>query len=348
VTRTLALRLGARPEAAWLAWAAALGPPLLFYAFHVYTEGASALALFGALTLLASGSGAWPGAAAAAGLALGTLPWLHVKMIAAAAAGATVAASRLRRSRLLAFAVAAAMMAAAYLAYLQHVFGRPTPLAIYHGSPAQMSGSPLAAAVGLLLDRSFGLLPHAPVFVLGLAGLVPLARRWREAWPLLLAGAAVLAPPLPWHMWWGGQSPPARFLVPLVPVWAVAAALRVSESPRGLARWRWPLVAIGFGLGLYAIARPGDLLLVNRGDRPTRLWAALSGDGSIERYLPSLVGGAAAEWHVAGAWTGLLAALLVLDRLALRRDTVDRLFGSLGPPLGALLVLSVVVDRLAR
>jgi hypothetical protein len=345
LARVLALRAGATPEASWLAWAAALGPPVFFYAFHVYTEAASALALFGGLALM--GTGGWA-AAGAAGLALGLLPWLHVKMIAAAGAGGAVALARLRGRALLAFAVTSALMAAAYLAYLHHVFGRPTPLAIYHGAPAQMSGSPWSALAGLFLDRSFGLLWHAPVFLLGLAGLVPLARRWRDTWPLMLAAAAAIAPVLPWRMWWGGQSPPGRFLVPLVPLLAVAAALRVAHSPRGLARWRWPLAAIGLGLALFAAARPGELLLLNRGDRPTRLWAALSGHGSIEPYLPSIVNGGAAEWQVAAVWLAVLSGLLALDRLALRHDVADRAFRSLGLPLAVLLAVSLAVDRLIR
>jgi hypothetical protein len=346
ITRVLALRLGATPAAAWLAFSALLGPPLLFYAFHVYTEATSALALYGAVALL--GAGASGPAAAAAGLAAGTLPWLHVKMIAAAAAVAGVAAWRLRGRALAAFAAGAGVMALGYVAYLQHVFGRPTPLAIYGGAPSQMSGAPLAAVFGLLFDRSFGLLPYAPVFLLGLAGLVPLCRRWRETWPLLLVAAAVIAPVLPWRMWWGGQSPPGRFLVPLVPVLAVALALRVTESPRGLARWGWPLASIGLALALFATGRPGDLLLVNRGDRPTRLWAALSGDAPVERYLPSLVSASPGEWRVAVLWLAAIVSLLVVDRLAIRRNRVDRLFEGLGLPLAVWLGLSLLVDYWAR
>jgi hypothetical protein len=330
VVRTLALRLDVTAAGAWLAWAAMLGPPVFFYAFHVYTEVLSALALY-------------------AGLALaGALPWLHVKMIAGAAVDGLQAAARLRGRPLGAFAVAAGLMAVGYVAYLEHVFGRPTPLAIYGGAPSQMSGSAPSALFGLLLDRSFGLLPHAPVFLLGLAGLRPMCRRWRETWPLLLAALAVVAPVLPWRMWWGGQSPAARFLVPLVPVLAVAAALRVTESPRGLSRWAWPLASIGLALALFATVRPGDLLLLNRGDRPTRLWAALSGEVAVERYLPSLVSGAPDEWRVAVLYAAAIGGLLVLDRLALRREAVDRLFRSLGLPLAGLAALSVLIDRWAR
>jgi len=343
---SLALRLGVPPPAAWLAWTATLGPPVFFYSFHVYTEVVSALALYGGIGLLTGGPSAV--GAAAAGLLAGALPWLHVKMIAASVVPGLVALRRLRGRALAAFAGAAGLLAIGYVAYLEHVFGRPTPLAIYGGAPAQMSGSPAAALAGLFLDRSFGLFPHAPVFLVGLAGLAQLWRRRRDTWPLLLAAAVVLAPVLPWRMWWGGQSPPARFVVPLVPVLAIAAALRLAESERGLARWAWPLASLGLVLAVFATARPGALLLLNRGDRPTRLWAALSGDLPVERYLPSLVRGTPEEWRVAAIWMVALLFLVALDRLALRRDPLDRLFRGLGLPLCVLLAASALVDYWAR
>jgi hypothetical protein len=343
---SLALRLGVTPLAAWLAWTAALGPPVFFYSFHVYTEVVSALALYGALFLLTGTPSAI--SAAVAGLLAGALPWLHVKMIAASVVPGLVALGRLRGRALAVFAGAAGLMAIGYLAYLEHVFGRPTPLALYGGAPAQMSGSPAVALAGLFLDRSFGLLPHAPVFLVGLAGLAALCRRRRDTWPLLLAATAVLAPVLPWRMWWGGQSPPGRFVVALVPVLAIAAALRLTESERGLSRWAWPLASLGLGLALFATARPGALLLLNRGDRPTRLWAALSSDVPVERYLPSLVSGTPEEWRVAAIWIGTVIFLLALDRLALRRDRIDRLFRSPGLPALILLAASLLVDYWAR
>ena len=79
-------------------------------------------------------------------------------------------------------------------------------------------------------------------------------------------GLAVLAPVFTWRMWWGGQCPPARFLVPLVPLLSVALGTRAALPARGLLRWRWPLVGIGTALALFMAARPGELMLLNRGD----------------------------------------------------------------------------------
>jgi hypothetical protein len=239
-------------------------------------------------------------------------------------------------------------MVAGLLAYDQSVFGRPWPLAVYGGLPRDASGSPVRAAAGLLLDRSFGLLPYAPVFLLAVSGIGGLWRRHRgEALPHVVTGLAVLAPVLVWRMWWGGQCPPARFLVPLVPLLATAVACSV-ERRRGLARWVWPLTGLGLALALFMSLQPGDLLLLNRGDRPTRVWAALAGEREVARYLPSIVSMDGADVRVAAVWLAAIVALLLLDGRAQRDESIDALFKGLAMPLLLLLVVTVTIDRWAR
>jgi hypothetical protein len=47
------------------------------------------------------------------------------------------------------------------------------------------------------------------------------------------------------------------------------------------------LLAVGWALAFFAAWRPEDRLLLNRGDRPTRLWEATL--PAIGHVLPSLV-----------------------------------------------------------
>jgi len=352
VARSLALRASGNLAASQLAWLATLGPPAAFYAFHIYTEMPSALALGGALLLLLARP---KDARAAVGAALlaSALPWLHVKLVPAAAALGVVALVRLKGRPRVWFVGTAGLVAVGYVAFFQAVYGHPTPLATYGGHlPTGMEGAPLRAMAGLLLDRSYGLLPHAPVFLLALSGLGLAARRpVRETWPFALVLATVLVPVVDWRMWWGGQCPPGRFLVPVVPILAVLVALRAARdagSPRGLLRWRGPLLAAGFALLVFMILDPGRLLLVNRGNRPTRLWAALSGEVPVERYIPSLTHADAAETRVAILWVAALGVLLALDVLSRSRERVNRLFGGLGLPLVVLLVVGLGVDLWAR
>lgn len=343
----MAWRLSADPVAALAAWAATVGPPVFSYSFHIYTEAPSAFCLVAGLNLLLGAPGTL--GAGLAALCASFLPWLHVKMIPAAAALGLVAVVRLRGRARFTFVAVAAAMAAGFMGYYQHVFGHLTPLALYGGVPLDARSSPVSALPGLLLDRSFGLLPHAPIFLIAVLGLGSLAARGRhDAWPHLLAGLAVLGPVLMWRMWWGGQCPPGRFLAPLVPFLAAGLALRLAEPHRGVARWRVPLLAFGFGLAVYMAADPGRLLLLNRGNRPTRVWAALSGATPAGRYLPSLTLPDAAEWRVAALWMAALLALLVLDRLARKSDRIDGWFRGPVIPLVLLLAIGVGVDGWAR
>jgi hypothetical protein len=346
--RRLALHVAGDRAAALLAWAAAAGPPVLFYSFHVYTEVPSALALVIALRLLLSAPR--PALAAVAGLLASVLPWLHVKMIPAAAALAVVAVLHLGRRALLAFFAVALAMAAGYAAYGHAVFGTWSPLARYGGMPADATGgSPARAILGLLFDRSFGVLPYAPVFLVAFAALF--SRAWwkaADAASQVLVGLAVLVPVLFWRMWWGGQCPPGRFLVPVIPLLCAALAVRAAVPPRGLLRWRWTLLFLGTALGLFMAARPGELMLLNRGDRPTRVWEALSADVSVGRYLPSLVQPDAVEMRVALVWAGAVAILIALDHLARRHDRVDGWFRALGLPVLLVAAVGALVDFWAR
>jgi hypothetical protein len=352
LARALALRATGDEAASKLAWIATLGPPAAFYAFHVYTEMPSAFAVTGGLLLLIGFPRSLPAAVAAAALA-STLPWLHVKLIPAAVALGVIGLVRLRGRGRLAFVAVAVLAAVGYMAFFHSVFGSPTPLALYGGHlPPRMDGAPLRAAAGLLIDRSFGLLPHAPVFLLALAAVPLVLRRpLRETWPYALVLAAVLAPVLSWRMWWGGQCPPGRFLVPLVPLLAVLVAVRAARDdgpPRGLLRWRAALLSVGFAIAAYTTFDPGRLMLLNRRSRPTRLWTALSGEGDLNRYLPSLTHPDAAEIRVAALWLIALVVLLALDAASRRWARTNRVFGGIGLPVALLLALGVGADYWAR
>jgi hypothetical protein len=346
----LALRVTGDARSALVAALAAAGPPVFYYAFHLYTELPSGLAVALSLRILSGATS--PLAAGLAALSISSLPWLHLKMIPASAALGLVALVRLRGRSLVAFVAVALPAAAAFAGYYLWIFGSPTPLAVYGGGIPPDSGvSSLRAGAGLLLDRSFGLIPHAPVFLLSLAGLPLLFSKSlrREAGPHLLVGGAVLAPLLNWRMWWGGQCPPARFLVPLVPLLSVAIAALTRGPQRGLARWRWALIAVGTALALFMAAQPGERMMLNRGSRPTRVWAALSGETPVERYLPSLVLNAESDRRTALLWAAAIALLLGLSALARRRPRLDdALFRGLGLPAVLLLAIGILVDGWAR
>jgi hypothetical protein len=83
----------------------------------------------------------------------------------------------------------------------------------------------------LFFDQQFGMLPTAPVYACCLAGLVMLAvRNRRLALELCAVGVAYLAAVSSFQMWWAGDSAPARFLAPMVPLFSIPAAFLWSAS----------------------------------------------------------------------------------------------------------------------
>jgi hypothetical protein len=359
LVRDLARRSGVDEASALVAWAATVGPPVLFYTAFLYAEVPVAFAIALALRLLLFSPGPW--AAGAAALALSALPWLHVRMTLAAAAVGAFAALRLRGRPRLVFLLTAGAMAAAYARYQYSVFGTLSPFARYAGEvPIPMArATPLRTLIGLFVDGAYGLLPYAPVFLLALAGLpLVFGRAGRERWALALAGLGVILPVLGWRNWWG-FSPPARFTIPIVPVLALAVAARMSAAPgRGLARWRWGLVAAGLGLALLMLAEPRAMRMVNGREGPPQVFELVAGEVSPSRYLPFLssrAGSVAPPWEppaseawVAALWVAALGVLLLLDRLACSRDRVDRWFRGIALPVLLFLAVSIAVDRWAR
>jgi hypothetical protein len=312
----LALNEGLDREAAPLCGVVAAGPPLAAYALHIYTEAPAAVATFAAYALLRSG-GPWRSGVAAA-LAC-ALPFLHPRMAVVSVALAIVAFILRDRVSLKAFGLVTALGLAVYAAFWMSIYGTPTGLGVYGGVPDDTTLNPFRAAIGLLLDRAYGILPIAPVFLL--LALVTSNRdsgdasQNRAEWILT---AAIVLPVLFWRMWWGGQSPPARLIAPLTPFLALAFA-RCFDRIRGVVfrRATIALVGVSWGLFLFAALQPSRLLFINRRVRPTRLWDALWPGGPLDALLPDMARPESSDWVIASVWIViLLAAAFVARRRA--------------------------------
>jgi hypothetical protein len=123
---------------------------------------------------------------------------------------------------------------------------------------------PLTTLGGLAFDPAGGLAFAAPLALLALAG-VP--RVWRYGGSgeraLVVGGALTLAALLHSREWYGGGSPPARYLVPLLPLAALAGAMLLRSAPR----WRglaWILVPPSLLVWWTLVTRPH--FSVNPGD----------------------------------------------------------------------------------
>ncbi len=219
---------------ALLAVVLAVSYPLATFATQIWVELPGALMLAALLLLasrtpparwLATGT-ALLAAAMKTRLALATFP---------VAAAAWWRRRTTRRDLVLAgaaLAVAAAASLAVGWLFLGHPFGFYRRLGDLIPKRRWL---PLKVVAGLAFDPAGGLAWIAPLALVALAGFRSLWRRGGDGERAALLGfAATVLALLHSHEWYGGGSPPARYLVPFLPVFALAGALLLRE-PR---RWR--------------------------------------------------------------------------------------------------------------
>ncbi len=301
-----------------------LSVPFFFQSFTVFPDGPAAVLVAAVVWLgvVRPQPLSWP-TAMLCGTLIGLLPWLHTRYGAIAAPLGLIVASRLIRQPrlLLTLAIPAVAAIAAWLGMFQAIYGTWDPRGPYgHATDMRLARVP-HGLTGLLLDQQFGLILNAPIFLLALAGWVPLIRHRRR---LAIELAAITVPYViavaGFHMWWGGRSSPVRFLVPvLLPMAAPLAAwwkLHATRTAR----------AIGWALLLASVALTAAFVLVDRGALVYNsrdghaLWLlAASSAVNLTFALPSLFQSGPSTALAVGAIWAMTAAVgwLLLRRIEL-------------------------------
>ncbi len=346
----------------------AFTPPLPFYTSRLYPEAVAVLptAVF---LLTTRGRVGWPEAGAAA-LAAASLPWLHSKMLPVAFLGLALTLVRPGKwgPRLLALAVFA-LSVGGLLVYFQAHYGQATLSAAFGPPDLALPRAP-RQTLALFFDRQYGLFSTGPIWALALPGAVVLLRqRTGHALRAFLLAAPPVGIAAIFAMWWGGSSPPARFLLPALPALALclAPALRMR-----------PVLAVALaalGLGVVGFAADAPRILHNRADGDSLLLRFLSPAVDVSAVSPSFIAlepgavplalGLAAAFFLVWAWglrgtavglvsLGFLAHAFahrpLIDPLAATQAvldawTPDHFEGPGGPPRVRSLVLPLELPR---
>ncbi len=285
-------------------WLIGLSPPLIHYAGLLFTEVPAALGL--AVALRKAGEpDQRPSRAFAWGVVLALLPWLNVRYapLPVLAFGYFLSRRPSRPSALAALAPLA-LSALALVAYHSFLYGFFDPRRVY-GRTREFSLATLPGGVaGLFLDQEFGLLVYAPIFALALPGLVRLVRgSLREGAVALGLVLTVVVTAGSWDMWRGGFNPPARFLVPLLPVLAGALA---CDLRRGLRAAGALLIGWSLWTGVAGGWRP-ELVHRDR-DGTAPFFRAESGGKEWTTLLPGFVLGETDHRRLALIWGVALGA----------------------------------------
>jgi hypothetical protein len=333
----LALRAAPDPWALGAALAVGLSPPFVAYGSAVYPELAAGAALAGAALLALRLRERIVRAEAFLCFALlGALPWLGTKFVPAGLVIGVVAARELWRAQRRTLAVGAVELSlfsvAFYVAFNESLYGGPTPYAAdTPGEDATDADSPGGylersyRLVALFIDREYGLLRWAPVFLIAFAGLWWLWHAHRERLaeavpevrgPLLAAAlcaaalgaqllvAAFLAPTM-----FGFWFPPRHMLAGL-PLALPLVAMGLRHLPRlgtGLA-----VLTVAGSAWLYADVRWGDgSFVAGRPDAPF---------GPLTDLLPLFEPGGGWPFWLAGAIGAALVLLVLREARAARHS----------------------------
>ena len=328
---------------------ASLTHPLLTYTTQVYPELIAALAFVTAARLLRRGRASSLASLAAASACVGVLPWLSTRAwLIAVGVGLVVAYCALRPAQPLAIAQRAARVAAGalpfaafvlLLSYLDYLlFGWFMPSAGYYLVSDQqqvLTFAPQLGALGLLFDRVFGLIPHAPIFLISAVGIVPLARRARTpevtalalGWLVYFLFIASIA------YWWADGSPPSRYLLAALPFLVVLLAAGLEQLGR-LARARTAALGVTSLLAAYSLfiaflysVLPSLEYELAAEIRDTGSEGALFPYvGRIVRpdpgiLFPSIVEANVSDLALGAAWFALLLGCVSIGWIAARRGT---------------------------
>jgi hypothetical protein len=322
---------------------AVLTAPLIFVAPHLFPD-LPALTLSATAYLILRRKPGLVGALAAGSL-IALLPWLGVKFFAMAAALTVVGAVMLMRSAqhrwslVSGFVAPIIVSAAAHMTFTWVLYGRLSPLAIYHGGTAtglrpvgqgenlldyllDVPGA-LQSAIGLLIDQRHGLLMVAPQYLLAVAGFAWLWRRRRsDFWALIMIflahwGIHALSQEMPG--WSTSGRPLVGALWTLAIPMGAALAYRPSVDRAGslFAACRATLVAVGVSLTALLLAQPHllyhdfgiqySLLLLRYGAPGLQLW----------KLFPLWVHFEDPQWLVSILWLiGTIGVGVLLWRLA--------------------------------
>lgn len=244
--------------------------PLGPYATQIYPEMPAAMTTMAAIAALTTRARPRQVHVAVAAVAIVALPWLAVKYVPVAAMLALWLLVRLSGERRRAVAVAAGFAGAGlvYAIVHQRIYGGWTvyasgdhfvetgELSVIGTSPDYIGRS--RRLIGLLADRSFGLIPWQPLWLLAPAAVAAHIRRdhrWRWTTLALAAGYATATfVALTMHGWWS----PGRQVVVVAPIALVSTAwlaerfrpvavCAIALGSLGTINWLWLAIEASTG-----------------------------------------------------------------------------------------------------
>ena len=248
-----------------------------------------------------------------ASVLLGIQPWVHVKFIVVAALlllfllARIVADNRVMPVHAIAKAVLAhwkqvcwalvpaAVLGLGYEAFTHAIWNSFDPLLVYGQGDRTfpLTASPVRGFAGTFLDQEYGIFITAPILVLAIPGFVLAVLDRVRPLNLYFTVLAVcyLSLFVARSDWEGGFTPPGRFILVLLPMFAYYIGYLLDRQNRPLA-WPafWAFGAVGTAYNLISLQSPSHGFSSGVGQNQTIVYIQqLLLHRSLTQYLPSTV-----------------------------------------------------------
>ncbi len=322
-----------RAAAAVGALAGAFSMPMIVYAAQIFTELVAAFLLIVAVRMVLTSK--WPPVVRAiiTGCCLAYLPWLHEKYYLFVLVGIVmfcVASRPWRWKPLVGFGVPLVVSAVLLMMFYRTIYGVPYPVYV-HKDPISVAAGFRSGYLGLLFDRTDGLLPFWPMLAFAVVGLVWMCRdrerRRVGVWLAVLTGALWLVYGA-FPDWPGGVCPPLRYWLPVVPLLIVASSYALAAMRQGLVVMLAVLaLLLGVVVGVRGMSHPRALM---KDSVPMAPGPGTLGSRTIERTYhafpdmkrrPDGSGPSARDYVRGVVWLVVLSGFVVLVvRLERRRE----------------------------
>jgi hypothetical protein len=176
-----------------------------------------------------------------------------------------------------------------------------------NGGSTPFEVAPWSGLIGIFFDQEHGILIAFPAFILFVVGLVltPKRRLWSYHLLVALLSIPYILVFTSFRHWSGGWCPPARFMLPLLPVYALYLTRALDALPQKLAKIVW-LGSLYYGLlyGLISLLPYNHGFSAETGTSETLAFLNLSGL-RITDWLPTVY--KFERWPVMVAWVLLYA-----------------------------------------
>jgi len=213
--------------------------PVFFYSMQIFPEPSAALLLLLALILILKfEEGAHWRVLLFLSFILSWLPWLHRKYyIFSFFAGVglfiylIVNRDKRKISNLISFSLPLIVSAVVLFAYQKLEYGNFFPVEA-DSIQAIFSGVTPLGIIGIFIDQQFGLLVYSPIYILIFFGYAILFRKNRKLFWFSIYALIFLVLPVALSLsasrQFGGWSPPARYLLPAIPFFAISLAYSLT------------------------------------------------------------------------------------------------------------------------